>query len=242
MIDKGVQDVTRPAPLLVLEGSIRMQLQPQATIVFAGDSVTDMHRQYQAEPGGWDSWGDGYVALINAALTALYPELKLSVINAGINGNTVVQLAARFNSDVLAHQPDVVSIMIGINDVWRYHDSQFRRRNDLVDLDLYAKTLQQLVTATKARHAQVILMSPCMWELNVDDPMRRQLLQYQEIVKQIANANQVVFVNVQAAVDHFLQEASSYAITMDRVHPNLAGAMLIAKTWLDAVDFDWRRG
>lgn len=217
-----------------------MLFEPNATIVCAGDSVTDAGRNYQAEPAGWDSWGQGYVALLNAALTAGRPDARLAVINAGVNGDTIVKLAARWDRDVLAHQPNYVSIMIGINDVWRFFDSQFRRRLDLVDVDLYRRTYQDLIDKTKAAGATPLLVSPVMWELNLDDPMRHALLAYQAAARALATTNGLLYIDAQAAVDRFLKQASVFGITMDRVHPNLQGSAVLAKAWLDAVGFDWR--
>ncbi|WP_225046592.1 GDSL-type esterase/lipase family protein [Lacticaseibacillus kribbianus] len=217
-----------------------MLFEPNTTIVCAGDSVTDAGRNYDAEPGGWDSWGQGYVALINAALTAGAPAARLSVINAGVNGDTVVKLAARWDQDVLAHHPDYVSIMIGINDVWRFFDSQFRRRADLVDVALYTKTYQELIDRTQKAGATPLIVSPVMWELNLEDAMRAKLVAYQQAAAKLAAANGLLYIDAQAAVNRFLDQASVFGITMDRVHPNLQGSAVIAKAWLDAVGLDWR--
>ncbi|MFC6316104.1 SGNH/GDSL hydrolase family protein [Lapidilactobacillus achengensis] len=219
-----------------------MLLEKNSTIVFAGDSVTDCGRTYEAEPAGWGSFGDGYVSLINAALVALYPEYRIKVINKGVNGDDILKLAARWQKDVVAFQPDYVSILIGVNDVWRhFDDAAFQHRADLVDEQLYQTTYQKLIDQTKAQAKQIFIMSPFMFDLNLQDPMRALVQRYAAIARELATKNDLIYIDIQAAVDHFLQSTSSYIVTADRVHPNLKGHMLVANKWLNAIDYDWRR-
>ena len=77
--------------------------------------------------------GDGYVSLLDAFLATHYPERDIGVLNTGIGGNTVIDLEARWEADILDLNPDWLSVMIGINDVWR----QFADppRNDHVAID-----------------------------------------------------------------------------------------------------------
>src|SRR5207249_1109497 len=87
------------------------------TIVFIGDSITDCGRRDASAP-----FGSGYVKAAIDLITARYPERDLSFINEGISGNTVQDLHGRWQSDVLAHRPDWVSVKIGINDLHRTLD------------------------------------------------------------------------------------------------------------------------
>src|SRR5437762_2767741 len=84
-------------------------------VLFIGDSITDCGRR----EGPHAPYGNGYVALARTFLLARYAELGLEVVNRGIGGNTVRDLAARWQDDVIAEQPDWLSVKIGINDVWR---------------------------------------------------------------------------------------------------------------------------
>src|ERR1700712_5153447 len=90
-----------------------LDLQPGQTYLFIGDSITDVGRR--DEPEGL---GNGYVRLIRDYLYAKDPVKAPRVINTGISGNRVTHLQKRWKEDVLDHAPDVVSIKIGINDVW----------------------------------------------------------------------------------------------------------------------------
>lgn len=217
-----------------------MFFEKQSKWLFIGDSVTDAGRDYQRRVGSFDSLGQGYVAIIAQALTALYPEKEIMVINQGINGHKVTDLEARWHQDVLRLNPDYVSIMIGINDVWRHFDQRFVHPNDLVDLETFRRTYQDLVEQTKSQVKQIVLMSPFMFENNLSDPMFAKLAEYQAVVKQLARENNLLYVDIQAAVNQYLKVQSSYILSNDRVHPNQNGHFLLAHTWLKALQFDWR--
>jgi acyl-CoA thioesterase I len=88
-------------------------LDPRRTVVFAGDSVTDCGRR--TDPEGL---GDGYVRDLWNDLGPQRPQ----IVNVGISGNRAVDLRERWATDVLAHEPDLVSVLIGINDTWRRYD------------------------------------------------------------------------------------------------------------------------
>jgi lysophospholipase L1-like esterase len=96
-----------------------MKIHSNSTLLTTGDSITDCGRvRPAAEAVSWDL-GNGYVAPIHALLGATCPGLNIRIRNTGISGNTVRVLAARWQSNVLDLKPDWLSIMIGINDVWR---------------------------------------------------------------------------------------------------------------------------
>src|SRR3984893_6432767 len=124
-----------------------MRLRENDKLVMIGDSITDSGRN-QAGEGLFDAIGKGYVAQVDALLTVLYPEFSLRVINRGISGNTVRDLKARWQVDVLDLKPDWVSIMIGINDVWRQFDQPLIVESH-VYIEEYERTLRELVQRTK---------------------------------------------------------------------------------------------
>ena len=99
-----------------------MKLQKGSKLVMIGDSITDAGRARPVGEGLFDPLGRGYVCMVNALLGAVYPERGLRVVNMGCSGNTVRDLKARWQTDVFDLKPDWVSIMIGINDVWRQYD------------------------------------------------------------------------------------------------------------------------
>jgi lysophospholipase L1-like esterase len=127
---------------------------PRQKLLFIGDSITDCGRR--AEPHA--PYGNGYVHLARAFLLARYPALGLEIVNRGIGGNTVRDLAARWEQDVIGERPDWLSVKIGINDVWR---TIAGRLAEAVPLDEYERTYRRLLEQTAQRTgARLILMEP----------------------------------------------------------------------------------
>ena len=203
-------------------------------LLFVGDSITDSNRNYEAIPAGWSSWGDGYVHLINAYTTALLPQEEWMVVNRGVSGDTVLDLKKRWQRDVLDFRADWVTIMIGVNDVWRHFDGTFAQTK-LVSLERFEQELRGLITQTLPSVKGMILLSPFMVEQNEKDPVREMLGHYQEVVARLAETFDLPYGNVQEKFDTFLRYQSSYVLSSDRVHPSLAGHLLIAKTWLETM-------
>ncbi len=215
-----------------------MLLEKNSRLIMAGDSVTDCGRNYDAIPAGWGSFGDGYVSLVNACLTTLAPEQEIMVVNRGVSGNNIRDLNARWERDVLALKPDYISVMIGINDVWRYFDAPLQQP-EFVDKTEFEDTYCTLMEKTLPQVRGMFVMSPFMAEPNRGDPMRKTVEEYAAIARRTAEKYKVPYIDVQAKVDRFLQSLSSYVISSDRVHPNLQGHMILAKAFLDAVRLDW---
>ena len=165
-------------------------LESNQRLVMIGDSITDAGR---ARPvGTFDKGlGDGYVSLVNALLTAIYPQLEIEVLNLGIGGNTVRDLKGRWKSDVVNLKPDWLTIMIGTNDVWR----QFDRPNDpkaAVYEDEFADTLTALVAETKPLVKGLVLLTPFLIETSLADRFRIKMDSYGALVKSIAEAKTCV--------------------------------------------------
>ena len=217
----------------------KMLLQEGTRLVMIGDSITDCNRAYDAMPAGWGSFGDGYVNLVNACLTGLAPEQKVMVINKGISGNTILDLQSRWDEDVLALKPDWVSIMIGVNDAWRHFDGVLSQVEQ-VEMDQFEQVYEELILKTKDRVKGMVLMSPFMIEANEQDEMKQMVKAFAAVAKKLATKYQMPYVDVQQKMDDFTKVLSSYALAADRVHPNVQGHMIIAKSFLDGIDFSWK--
>ncbi len=216
-----------------------MKLTINAKLVMIGDSITDAGRQQPVGEGLGGALGSGYVSLVDALLLARYPERGLRVVNMGSGGHTVRDLAARWQRDVLDLRPDWLSIMIGTNDVWRQFDSP-TRPEQAVPLEEYARTLNELVARTAPTlSGGLVLMTPFYLEPIRTDAMRARMDQYGAAVKEIAAKHQTLFVDTQAAFDAVLSDIYSATLAWDRVHPSLAGHMVLAKAFLQAMDFEW---
>ncbi|MBP7998465.1 MAG: SGNH/GDSL hydrolase family protein [Chloroflexi bacterium] len=217
-----------------------MKIPPHSKLVLIGDSITDCGRVRPVAEGMDGELGNGYVSLVQAIINATYPSQQLRLINMGIGGNTVRDLAARWPTDVLALRPDWLSIMIGINDVWR-NFAPPEMQVDHVPLAEFQQTLEQLIRQTRPRLQGLILMTPFFIEPHRADPMRAMMDEYGAVVRQLAERYDALFVDTQAAFDAAMTHIEPLSLAADRVHPNLTGHMILARAFLEAVGQTWSR-
>lgn len=209
----------------------RATFAPGQRLVFIGDSITDCGRRDVAEP-----FGDGYVSLLHSFVTAWQPELGLTWFNRGIGGDTVRDLRARWQSDVLDLSPDWLSVKIGINDVWRMFDG---RTAEGVPIDEYESTLRALLRESVDRTGcRLILAQPYVIEPDRTEPQRAMTDQYGGVVDKLAAEFGAVLIRTQDAFDRVLATTGSADWAADRIHPNQAGHAVIAQEFLAA--FGWR--
>lgn len=207
-------------------------------LLFIGDSITDCGRARPVGEGWAGTLGDGYVSQVDGLLLATNPEVRIEVVNTGISGNTVRDLKARWQKDVLDLKPDWLSIMIGINDVWRHFDT--RLHTDMqVSHEEYAHTLEELISSTITGLEGLVLMTPFFIEPNHADPMREKMDQYGETVRMLAKKYEAVLVDTQAAFDAVLKKVHPMALAGDRVHPNVGGHFVLARAFLDGIEYKW---
>ena len=207
------------------------------TLLFIGDSISDYDRKRPVGEGLFNGWGTSYVANVGALLGCMYPEMGIRVKNVGISGNQVRDLDARWQTDVLDQKPDWVSVLIGINDVWRQFDSPLLTEQH-VPIEEYEATYEKLILETLPTAKGMILMTPFFMEPNKQDSMRAMMDKYGAVVKKLAEKYNLVFVDLQAAWDKLFEYMHPCNIAWDRIHPNQTGCMYIAKQFLSAVGFD----
>jgi lysophospholipase L1-like esterase len=217
-----------------------MKLDKGQKLLFIGDSVTDCERVKPEGEGLFAALGKGYVSYVDGLLQSVYPDLVIRVVNKGISGNTVRDLKNRWQDDVINQKPDWLSIMIGINDVWRQYDTPFIK-DWHVYIDEYESTLRELVSETKPFVKEIVLMTPFYLESNEQDQMRRSMDQYGQVVKRIAEETNCIFVDTQAAFNIIFKDLYPAALAWDRVHPSNAGHMVLARAFLKEIDFNWNR-
>ncbi|MFZ4508360.1 MAG: SGNH/GDSL hydrolase family protein [Fimbriimonas sp.] len=197
------------------------------TLLFIGDSITDAGRNQPVGGHSLSSLGTGYVYFLGALLDARVPELAIKVLNTGRSGNTVRDLAGRWQTDVIDLKPIVLGIMIGTNDVWRQFDDP-KNPNASVLPEEYRDTLDHLVELTKPKVKEILLMTPFYIEPDEGEPMRARMDEYGRLVRAVAKKHQTRFLDIQAVYNRLLQTQHSSAIGWDRVHPNAAGHMAMA--------------
>ncbi len=215
-----------------------MIIPPDSKILMIGDSITDCDRARPVGEGFFGGLGSGYVAQVNALLQACRAGAHFRVVNMGISGNTVRDLKVRWQTDVFNMAPDWLSIMIGINDVWRHFDSPKWMKKG-VPLEEYKRTLDGLLASTRSELKGLVLMAPYILEPDRNEPMRAMMDEYGAAVRELALKYQAHFVDTQAAFDDILTHLHPHALSDDRIHPNACGHMVIARAWLNAVAFPW---
>ncbi len=215
-----------------------MKIAKDSKLVMIGDSITDCERARPVGEGLFQATGKGYVAMVDALLGAACPEAGIRVVNMGTSGNTVRDLKARWQADVVDLNPDWVSIMIGDNDVWRQFDLPGQPEIHVLSAE-FEHTLEALVAVTIPEVEGLVLMTPFYIEPNLQDAMRSKMDEYGSIVRAIAARHDALFVDTQAAFDLALKTYYPATLSWDRVHPNHVGHMIIARAFLQAVEFRW---
>lgn len=209
-------------------------------LVIIGDSVTDCERARPYGEGLFGAIGRGYAMMADALVQSVYPERGIRIVNMGVSGNTVRDLKKRWTTDVLDLKPDWLSIMIGINDVWRQFDTPAMTEGH-VYLDEYESALRELVEETLPAVKGLVLMTPYYIEPNSQDAMRATMDRYGAVVKRIADEHGCLFVDTQQAFGRMLETTYPATLAWDRVHPTSVGHMVLAKAFLNAVGFEWEK-
>ncbi len=215
-----------------------MLIQVNDVVLFQGDSITDGGRardnQTANDPEGL---GRGYVFYAAGLLHEALPGGKLAVYNRGILGDRVTDLQRRWQVDTLNLKPDVLSVLIGVNDTW--HGVVSGMPENGVPLDRYEQVYRQILTEAKdyLPGLKLVLCEPFVLPCGVvNDQWFPEFARRREIVKRLANEFGAVFAPFQRAFDEAGHRAAPEAWAPDGVHPTLAGHMLLAKAWIAAVN------
>jgi lysophospholipase L1-like esterase len=194
-------------------------------LLFIGDSITDCGRLEDQE-----GLGNGYVRLVRDYLVTTYPTIPFEFVNVGISGNRITDLAARWQEDVLDHQPDFLSISIGINDVWRQLD---RPELEQVTPEIFKSIYIELLTKVKDQtNAQILLMEPTIIGEDPASIGNKMLIEYVEIVNGVAKQFEAAVIPTHKSFIKYLESGAKLQLTTDSVHMNSMGNMLMATTWI----------
>lgn len=194
-------------------------------LLFQGDSITDAGRSYE-DP---HLLGEGYVKYAAQYLQEAYPQVEFEFINLGIGGNQTKDLVARLDRDFVNAQPDIVSILIGINDVWHHAEDRSWIPDEVFE-ERYRTVLQAIKEKTNAK---IMMLEPFL--IPVEDKLffREDLYKKIEIERSLARE----FADVYVPTDGLL--ASAYLdyvptdLAADGVHPTALGADLIGKIYCE---------
>jgi len=208
------------------------------TVLFQGDSITDCGRN-NCGGAGFDAhgMGPGYPGMIAARLSCDRPDVEWNFINLGISGNRVVDLYARWKMDCINLRPDVVSILIGVNDTWH----EFNRHNG-VEVPRYARIYRELLAWTRQSLPQVkfVLLDPFLCpEVGDCHPMAADVAARRKVVAELAEQFDAVHLKTQELFDAAARRAPQSHWSADGVHPTPAGQQLIADAWIAATAGLW---
>ena len=191
------------------------------SIVFIGDSVTDCGRDIEPP------FGDGYVREISR--TGI---LTGDIINVGTSGHRLVDLEKRWQSDVLDHKPTMLSIAIGINDMWRRYDD-----NDPTSVEDFRDRYHRILTWTKAElNPQFVLCEPFL--LHVREEMkswREDLDPKIAVVHEMAREYGAVLVPFDQHLNALAEKMPKADIAEDGIHPTPFGHQEMARLWLKSI-------
>ncbi len=201
-----------------------------ATVLFQGDSITDAGRD-RSRSGANDAraLGNGYPMLLAGGLLRDHAAEQLKVFNRGISGNKVPDLAARWQADCLDLKPDVLSILIGVNDIWHKLNGKYDGT-----VATYESGFKDLLEETQAKlpDVRIAICEPFVLRFGaVTDKWFPEFTQRREAAEKVANELSREWVPFQTMFDEAIEVAPPSYWARDGVHPTLAGHALMAETW-----------
>jgi len=205
-----------------------MKIRSGMKILFQGDSITDAGRAYDL-----GDLGDGYVRMVTEQFSAWHPEVKATFLNRGVSGDRIRDLRDRWQVDCLDLKPDVVSILVGVNDVlgtffW----------GDFTSLESFEADYASILELTRKNlDAQIILLEPFLLPVSNDlDALRSDLDSRIRIVRKLSNKFRTELVCLDSIFSKAGKREKPEFWSLDGVHPTAAGHGLIARSWLDSVE------
>ncbi|MVN89632.1 SGNH/GDSL hydrolase family protein [Mucilaginibacter aquatilis] len=213
----------------------KISLDNNDVILFQGDSITDAGRnRTNITPNTTGMFGNGYANLAAADLLLNNPGKNLQIWDRGISGNKVYQMAERWDADCLQIKPNVLSIMIGVNDFWHTLTNGYTGT-----IETYRTDYKKLLDRTKQAlpDVKLIIGEPfaVLGVKSVTDKWYPKFDEYRAVAKEIAQEYNAPFIPYQSVFNEALKQAPGSYWTGDGVHPSVAGAALMAKAWLKVV-------
>ena len=204
------------------------------TVLFQGDSITDGNRSRDKD---WNHvMGHGYGCLIASRLWYDYPHRNLMFYNRGVSGNRIKDLEARWQKDALDLKPDVISILVGVNDV-----NAIINNAGPESIEQFEETYKRILDKTKEAlpHTQIVLCEPFIFQLghvNVKTEIwQTEIRKQQATVRQLAKTYHAIFVEMQEPFNNACKKAPASYWIWDGIHPMPAGHELMARLWINEV-------
>ncbi len=202
------------------------------TIVFQGDSITDAGRN---KADGTDI-GPGYVKYASEAIAAAFPDVEFTFINRGINANRTCQLFDRLYPDALIYKPDIISVLIGVNDLWHRYEDSIRIETSDAQLALNYRSILESIRRNSG--AKIVMLTPYVLD-NDDYPLsnvKEDLKTALPIIKGLASEFADAFIPLDEHFEKALEtQPAPRFYSADGVHPNDEGRKFIGKLYAEAV-------
>lgn len=227
-------DIVKAATRGEKKGREKIKLGKDDIVLFQGDSITDAGRNRESTDFNTTGMlGSGYAMMAAADLLYRKPDFDLKFYNKGISGNKVYQLAERWDAECLKVKPNVLSILIGVNDYWH------SRRDYKGTAKIYRDDYRALLAKTRKDLPDVKLIIGEPFAVNgiqaVDDSWYPHFDEYRTIAREMAGEFDAFYIPYQDVFDEAAKLAPGSYWTYDGVHPSLAGSQLMAVAWLEAV-------
>lgn len=223
-----------PPTVAANEPAVPALFAKNSRVLFQGDSITDGNRGRSADPN--HILGHGYAFIIAAKHGASFPASQLDFMNRGISGNTVLDLEKRWQKDTLDLKPDVLSVLIGVNDQGRG-----------IPLDQYEQVYDKLLTEAKAANPALKLVLCEPFTVNhlattaQNGSPNAGIVKRQEIVAKLAAKHGAALVHFQKAFDEATKRAPAVHWIWDDIHPTYSGHQIMADEWERAVGAFWTK-
>ena len=198
---------------------MKQQLKNQKIVCF-GDSITETARTRNIYYPG----GSGYFNIIKSKVETFYIDYNVEMINKGIGGNKTGDLVNRLERDVLAEKPDVVTMLIGINDLWHPYDA-----GDVIDFDQIEKNYRYLVETIRSNNIRLVVMTPFLFPTNnhfvgLMDSFYKLL----SIIRSLIKEYNLEHIDLYPILQKYAEIGGNASITKDGVHPTQLGHGIIA--------------
>lgn len=230
----AIPNLVSAVPLAVASGK-KISLDKDDVVLFQGDSITDWGRTHTVlTPNNSQALGNGYVFPAASSMLTQYAAKNLQIYNKGISGNKVFQLAERWDAECIALKPNVLSILVGVNDFWHALNGQYNGT-----VDTYRTDYKKLIERTKQALPDVKLIIGEPFALlgvtAVDQRWYPKFNEFRLVAREVADTYHATFIPYQNIFDDALKLAPAKYWSTDGVHPTVAGAGLMARAWLETV-------
>ncbi|MEA5257282.1 SGNH/GDSL hydrolase family protein [Arcicella aquatica] len=210
----------------------KIEIPTKLTFLFQGDSITDGNRGRNTDPN--HIMGHGYAYGVASRIGADFPEAGFTFYNRGISGNRIPDLQKRWKQDTLDLKPDVLSLLIGINDV----NAVFAKPNESLNVAQFEIGYRDLLDQCKESNPTIIFVLgvPFVYPIRAKkdnyEAWQKETNERAEVVKKLAKEYDAVLIDYPAMFDKAFKKAEGEYWIWDGVHPTVFGHELMAREWI----------